>query len=101
MQQALGDRLFDLAIEVFFLSWAAGWVVLLVVMALQYVLPAREAALERILQRFGRVLAPALKYTGLAALTLFALRLVATWLGWAGPARPFSVGDPGVYDPRR
>ena len=97
MQQALGDRLFDFIAGAFVVLWTAGWVVLLLVMALQYVLPKREAALENVLQRFGRLLAPALTYTGLAALVLLALRLVATWLGWAPP---FSVGDPRDYDPR-
>lgn len=97
MQPALGDRLFDLIVQIFVACWAIGWVVLLVVMALQYVFPKRAPTLERVLQSIGKMLGPVLKYTGLAALVLLALRLVASWLGWAPPIPP---GDPGDYDPR-
>jgi cytochrome b561 len=93
----LGDRLFDLIIQVFIACWAIGWIVLLVVMALQYMFPKRASAFERALQSMGKVLSPVLYYTGIAALVLVALRLVASWLGWAPP---IPSGDPGDYDPR-
>lgn len=82
MQPALGDRLFDLVTGAFVVSWAIGWVILLVVMGLQYVFPKREAALEQVLPvREG--LRSRTEVHGLSGLTLLALRLVATWLGWA------------------
>lgn len=75
----LGDRLVDLLVLVFVASWAIGWVVLLLIIALQYVLPTRASTLERILQFTGRTLDPILKYAGMAALVLLALRLFAGW----------------------
>lgn len=92
MQPALGDRLFDFVIFAFFACWAIGWLILLTVMGLQYLLPTREAGLEHALQVTGNVLGPVLKYTLWAGGILLAIRVVASWLGWAPPIPP---GDPG------
>ncbi len=77
MQPPLGDRLFDLAVMIFF-AWAMGWTVLLSVSTLQYVFPNRAEELEWALQSSRKAVEPILKYTGLAILFLLVVWFLAS-----------------------
>ena len=81
----LGDRLFGIALFTLAGLWVFGWVVLLEITLLQWLLPSIEKSLKEKLQAIGRILGPALKYVFLFALALFVIRLLAGWLGWASP----------------
>jgi len=78
----LGDRLLTIAIIIFAITWIVGWFILIVITILQKVLPRKEESLEQILQKIAKYLEPTQKYSLLFATALFAIYLLAKWLGW-------------------
>lgn len=87
-----GDQLLRLATILLAAFWALGWVLLLVITALEHALPNREKGLERVRQTTARLLEPPLKYALWAVGILLAIRIIAEFLGWA-PL--LDSGDPG------
>lgn len=85
MKEPLGDTIFWVAIVILAGTIVLGWIVLLTVMLLQLILPKHNDKLEIFLQFATKPLGQIQKYSIYAALILFAVRLIAGWLGWAPP----------------
>ena len=85
MKEPLGDTLFWLATIILGLTFIAGWVVLIVVMLLQWLFPKFDNKFEAFLQTVSKPLGLIQKYSIYAIVILFLIRLIVGWLGWAPP----------------
>lgn len=85
MNEPIVDTLFTFAIYAFAFAFVFGWVILLGVMLLQWVLPKYEDGLEDFLQRVSKPLSILQKYSLWAIGILLAIRLLSGWLGWTEP----------------
>ena len=85
MKEPLGDTIFWILIIILGSTLILGWVVLLTVTFLQWIIPKSNDKLEKFLQTASKPLGIVQKYSIYSAVILFILRLVVGWLGWAPP----------------
>lgn len=89
MKEPLGDTIFWIMAVIFGSAFIGGWILLLTVMFLQWLLPNSNEKLEKFLQKVSKPLGLIQKYSIYCIIILFILRLVVGWLGWAPPLNTY------------
>jgi hypothetical protein len=82
MAEPLGDKIIQLLMSIFAVSWGLGWVILLLIMLFEKLFPNFERKGESFLKIIGKFLSPIMKYSLIAVGILILIQLLATWLGW-------------------
>lgn len=85
MNIPLGDRLFEVSIFIFGSIWIIGWILLFLILILRWILPKYSVYFQRFSDYIFKPMSLIQKYSLWASITLFLLRLVVGWLGWAEP----------------
>ena len=80
-----GNTLFDIAFVSLGAIWILGWILLFSVMIGEKLIPSKTEQLEQFLKKSSSFLNPIQKYLFIVLVVLFAVRLLAGWLGWAEP----------------
>ena len=89
----LGDRLLNILIVVFIGTYLLGWLILLLSILLQKILPKHEEKIEAILQKIGNICSFIMKYSAIIGIVLFVVRILGEWLGWFKVANPPVIND--------
>jgi cytochrome c biogenesis protein CcdA len=80
--EPLGDKIIQLLMYVFAVTWGLGWVFLLLIMLFEKLFPNFERKGEGFLKSMGKFLSPVMKYSLIAVGILILIQFLATWLGW-------------------
>ena len=82
MAEPLGDKIIQLLMYIFAVSWGLGWVILVLIMLFEKLFPNFERKGESFLKTIEKFLSPIMKYSLIAVAILILIQLLATWLGW-------------------
>ena len=83
--EPIGDKLFIIAAYIFGSAFVVGWLVLIIVMILEWIFPKSEWRLENFLQKISFPIEILQKYSLIALLVLLFIRWISGILGWTEP----------------